>query len=214
MSRSLIDLLWREHPDAPSGGSRGPRARVATGTVVDTAGNVVVGKDAGGRQSVLLRAQDLLSRQNIDAVGASTAQLQQLLVALTSLAAEQRQHIARQATITGGAVALGFLFLGASIFKALGISASDFQIAGGLILFILAIVLLSGGLDSTTVLAIAVVVVLPCVPEMAMTRPWLTIEPRACARLSTGIPRCRAAATSGWSGETALVITSATAFST
>ena len=40
--------------------------------------------------------------------------------------------------MTGGAVALGFLFLGANIFKALGISASDFQIAGGLFLFILA----------------------------------------------------------------------------
>lgn len=50
----------------------------------------------------------------------------------------QRQTIARQATLTGGAVALGFLFLGASLFKALGISPSDFQIAGGLILFILA----------------------------------------------------------------------------
>jgi multiple antibiotic resistance protein len=54
------------------------------------------------------------------------------------VAAEQRQHIARQATITGGAVALIFLFLGANIFKAVGISVSDFQIAGGLILFILA----------------------------------------------------------------------------
>jgi multiple antibiotic resistance protein len=54
------------------------------------------------------------------------------------IAAKQRQHIARQATMTGGAVALGFLFLGASIFKAIGISASEFQIAGGLILFILA----------------------------------------------------------------------------
>jgi multiple antibiotic resistance protein len=52
--------------------------------------------------------------------------------------AAQRQLIARQATMTGGVVALGFLFLGASIFKALGISAADFQIAGGLILFILA----------------------------------------------------------------------------
>jgi len=52
--------------------------------------------------------------------------------------AEQRQLIARQATITGGGVALLFLFLGASIFSALGISAGDFQIAGGLILFILA----------------------------------------------------------------------------
>ena len=35
-------------------------------------------------------------------------------------------------------MALGFLFLGANIFKALGISTSDFQIAGGLILFVLA----------------------------------------------------------------------------
>lgn len=54
------------------------------------------------------------------------------------VAHEQRQRIARQATVTGGAVALLFLFLGSTIFKALGISGSDFQIAGGLILFILA----------------------------------------------------------------------------
>lgn len=54
------------------------------------------------------------------------------------IAQRQRQHIARQATITGGAVALIFLFLGANIFKALGISVRDFQVAGGLILFILA----------------------------------------------------------------------------
>ena len=54
------------------------------------------------------------------------------------IAPEQRQRIARQATITGGAVALLFLFLGASIFRALGISEGDFKIAGGLILFILA----------------------------------------------------------------------------
>ena len=54
------------------------------------------------------------------------------------VAPAQRQRIARQATLTGGAVALFFLFLGASIFQALGISAGDFQIAGGLILFMLA----------------------------------------------------------------------------
>ena len=54
------------------------------------------------------------------------------------VAAKQRQLIARQATITGGGVALLFLFLGTSIFQALGISTGDFQIAGGLILFILA----------------------------------------------------------------------------
>ncbi len=50
----------------------------------------------------------------------------------------QRQKIANQATWTGGLVALGFLFLGQSVFRAVGISVSDFQIAGGLILFILA----------------------------------------------------------------------------
>lgn len=50
----------------------------------------------------------------------------------------QRRRIAKQATGTGGGVALLFLFLGQSIFTAIGITTSDFQIAGGLILFILA----------------------------------------------------------------------------
>ncbi len=49
-----------------------------------------------------------------------------------------RRRIASQAAWTGGLVALGFLLLGQSIFVALGITVSDFQIAGGLILFILA----------------------------------------------------------------------------
>jgi len=55
-----------------------------------------------------------------------------------NIAPAQRQKIADQATWTGGLVALGFLFLGQSVFQAVGISVSDFQIAGGLILFILA----------------------------------------------------------------------------
>ena len=52
--------------------------------------------------------------------------------------AATRKKIANQATLTGGAVALLFLFLGQTIFSALGITSGDFQIAGGLILFILA----------------------------------------------------------------------------
>jgi multiple antibiotic resistance protein len=52
--------------------------------------------------------------------------------------AEQRRRIATQAALTGGAVALLFLFLGASIFAAIGITVKDFQIAGGLILFLIA----------------------------------------------------------------------------
>jgi multiple antibiotic resistance protein len=50
----------------------------------------------------------------------------------------KRKKIATQATWTGGIVALLFLFLGRSIFISIGISEGDFQIAGGLILFILA----------------------------------------------------------------------------
>lgn len=54
------------------------------------------------------------------------------------VAHEERQHIARQATLTGGVIALAFLFLGQNIFRALGISVSDFRIAGGLVLFVIA----------------------------------------------------------------------------
>ena len=50
----------------------------------------------------------------------------------------RRKKIANQAAWTGGLVALLFLFLGQTIFSALGITVNDFQIAGGLILFMLA----------------------------------------------------------------------------
>jgi multiple antibiotic resistance protein len=55
-----------------------------------------------------------------------------------NLAPARRQKTADQAVWTGGLVALGFLFLGQTVFEALGISVADFQIAGGLILFLLA----------------------------------------------------------------------------
>jgi len=50
----------------------------------------------------------------------------------------KRRRIATQATWTGGIVALLFLFLGRLIFISIGIGEGDFQIAGGLILFIIA----------------------------------------------------------------------------
>lgn len=52
--------------------------------------------------------------------------------------AEKRKRITRQAILTGAGVALLFLFLGQAIFRALYITSGDFQIAGGLILLILA----------------------------------------------------------------------------
>ncbi|MDR0352813.1 MAG: MarC family protein [Opitutaceae bacterium] len=54
------------------------------------------------------------------------------------LPAERRRRISRQAVWTASAVALLFLFLGQAIFHALNITQGDFQIAGGLILLILA----------------------------------------------------------------------------
>lgn len=62
-----------------------------------------------------------------------------IFIALSGGVPEARKRrIARQAVATGGVVALGFLFLGQGIFAAVGITVGDFQIAGGLILFILA----------------------------------------------------------------------------
>jgi multiple antibiotic resistance protein len=55
-----------------------------------------------------------------------------------SVDAHERRKIARLATITAAIVAIGFVFLGRFVFQALGITVADFQIAGGLILFILA----------------------------------------------------------------------------
>jgi multiple antibiotic resistance protein len=50
-----------------------------------------------------------------------------------------RRRIANQATWTGGIVALLFLFLGRVIFNAIGIGEGDFQIAGGAVLFVIAV---------------------------------------------------------------------------
>ncbi|MEU4363155.1 TetR/AcrR family transcriptional regulator C-terminal domain-containing protein [Promicromonospora sp. NPDC023987] len=52
MPRELIDLLWRDHPAAPRGGTRGPRSRVTTGAVVDAACTLA---DAEGLAAVTVR---------------------------------------------------------------------------------------------------------------------------------------------------------------
>ena len=57
----------------------------------------------------------------------------------TSASREQRKHQALLGILTALLVAGGFIFLGKIIFAALGITVADFQVAGGLILLILAI---------------------------------------------------------------------------
>ena len=51
---------------------------------------------------------------------------------------ERKRRIVHQATWTAAFVAIGFMFLGKLIFRALNITVSDFQVAGGLILLGLA----------------------------------------------------------------------------
>ncbi len=50
----------------------------------------------------------------------------------------RRTRIAHQATWTAAIVAVGFMFLGKLIFHVIGITVGDFQVAGGLILLVLA----------------------------------------------------------------------------
>ena len=51
--KTLIDLLWRGHPNAPDGGSRGPRAKRSTTAVVDGA---IALADTAGLDALTVRA--------------------------------------------------------------------------------------------------------------------------------------------------------------
>src|SRR5438105_9432895 len=57
----------------------------------------------------------------------------------TSASSEHRKRQAFLGLVTGLLVSIGFIFLGNIIFKALGITVADFQVAGGLILLVLAV---------------------------------------------------------------------------
>ena len=50
----------------------------------------------------------------------------------------QRRRIIRQAVLTALVVSLGFVVLGKSVFRLMGIESEDFMVAGGLLLFIIA----------------------------------------------------------------------------
>lgn len=61
-------------------------------------------------------------------------------VSLTrDMAGAQRSRVSRTALITGLAVGLAFLGLGRGLFSVLGITVSDFLVAGGLILLVLSL---------------------------------------------------------------------------
>lgn len=66
---------------------------------------------------------------------------------------KRRSRVVHQATWTAALVAVGFMFLGKWVFQALGITVSDFKVAGGLILLGLAVRDLLGPAPVATALA-------------------------------------------------------------
>ncbi|MEI8176392.1 MAG: MarC family protein [Candidatus Omnitrophota bacterium] len=63
-----------------------------------------------------------------------------LFISLTeSMKKADRERVVRDSMITAAAIAIAFIFVGKSVFRFLGISVYDFMIAGGLLLFIIAI---------------------------------------------------------------------------
>jgi len=52
------------------------------------------------------------------------------------LPVEERKRLPRQSTLTATVVGLGFLLVGNAVFQVLGISVSDFQVAGGILLLV------------------------------------------------------------------------------
>lgn len=72
----------------------------------------------------------------VDAVGVLP-----LFASLTAdLDGEEKKHVIRQSTVTALALALGFVLVGKIVFRLLGITMPDFMMAGGAILFCLAII--------------------------------------------------------------------------
>jgi len=64
-----------------------------------------------------------------------------IFVSLTSeMAQSERKRVIHQSILTGFLASIGFLAAGKSVFALLGITVSDFQIAGGILLFIISIV--------------------------------------------------------------------------
>ena len=72
----------------------------------------------------------------VDAIG-----ILPIFVSLTQgLSTAQKREIIIQSLITASLVAVGFIFLGRVVFHFLGITMGDFMVAGGVILFCLAMV--------------------------------------------------------------------------
>lgn len=84
-----------------------------------------------------------------------------LFLALTQDHQDQRGAIVRQAVIIATIILLVFATLGQAIFQVLGITINDFKIAGGIVLFIIAIDNLRGRVSQTRTVAASEIAAFP-----------------------------------------------------
>ena len=72
------------------------------------------------------------------------------LIALTeNYSVQERNRVIRRSVSVAGGVVIGFMLLGIYIFSVLGISISDFEVAGGILLFKVAFDMLQGRTSNT-----------------------------------------------------------------
>jgi multiple antibiotic resistance protein len=84
-----------------------------------------------------------------------------LFLALTQDLQEQRARIVRDAVIIATVILLVFASVGPLIFEVLGITINDFKIAGGIILFIIAVDNLRGKISQTRTIAATEIAAFP-----------------------------------------------------
>jgi multiple antibiotic resistance protein len=84
-----------------------------------------------------------------------------LFLALTEDYKDQRASIVRNAVIISTIILLVFASVGPIIFEVLGITINDFRIAGGIILFIIAVDMLRGRISQTRTIAATEIAAFP-----------------------------------------------------
>ncbi|EQD69430.1 multiple antibiotic resistance protein marC, partial [mine drainage metagenome] len=73
-----------------------------------------------------------------------------VLIALTeNYTKEERKHVIKRSIMVAGGVVIAFMFVGTYIFRGLGINLSDFEVAGGILLFKVAFDMIQGRTSNT-----------------------------------------------------------------
>jgi len=99
-----------------------------------------------------------------------------VFLALTHDLSDQRAVIVRDSVVIATVILLVFALAGQLIFRALGITLDDFRIAGGIILFIIALDNLRGKISQTRTIAAGEIAAFPLVILLNSVVTYLILE--------------------------------------